>query len=83
MAAKHEKLPKHHSSPPLPAFSWDKLTLSKVKDLVVTNYGDAAAILCSVLILGYVWRFTSPVFAPFVVFSHNVTDGSSGQGKGL
>ncbi len=39
----------------------------------VKHYGDTAAVVCSLLILGYIWRVTSPVFSVLVVLQHNVT----------
>ena len=51
---------------------------TQIRELIVSNYADVAAILCSLCIMGYIFASTTSVFAPIVVLSHNVTDGSSG-----
>jgi hypothetical protein len=50
-----------------------------VADLLYKNYADVFAVICSVLIIGYVWGPTSKVCSQFVVLQHNVTDGVDGM----
>jgi hypothetical protein len=56
-----------------------KFDLAGIKELLVRFYADVMAVICSVMVVGYVWNSSSRFFAPFVVFQHNVTTGEDGK----